>query len=109
MIWKEYEKDTNIKVNWKMVPHDSLEEKKNLTLASGDLPDVFYSSWINDQDLLKYGEQGVFLSLNELIESYAPNLQKIFEEYPEVKKAITLPDGNIYSFPTVQEFESMRF
>lgn len=109
MVWKEYEKKSNIKVNWETIPTASVNEKRNLKLASGDLPDVFYSSWISVEDLFKYGEQGVFLSLNELIDQYAPNLKKIFEEHPEVKKAVTLPDGNIYSFPTVQGFQSMRF
>src|SRR5699024_9236682 len=33
----------------------------------------------------------------------------LFEEYPEIKKAVTFPDGKIYSFPTVvsPEFTSM--
>ena len=61
-------------------------------------------------DILKYGEQGVFIPLNDLIEEHAPNLTKLLEENPDIKKGITFPDGNIYSLPTIFEpdFLSMR-
>jgi putative aldouronate transport system substrate-binding protein len=45
----------------------------------------------------------VFPKLNDLIDKYAPNLKKIMNQYPEVKKALTMPDGKIYSFPTLQD------
>lgn len=108
-IWKEYEDLTNIEIEWEQVHNESLEEKRNLALASGDLPDAFFASSIPPLDLLRYGEQGVLISLNDLIEEHAPNLNKLFEEQPEVKDAITFPDGNIYSLPVVehQDFISM--
>src|SRR5699024_9609122 len=108
LIWKEYSNMTNIEVNWDMADQD-LEEKRNLKLGSDDLPDAFYSAGIGNQELFKYGQNGVFIPLNDLIDDYAPNLKKVFEENPEVKKAMTFPDGNIYSFPTMQDFASMRF
>ncbi|PAV31156.1 ABC transporter substrate-binding protein [Virgibacillus profundi] len=110
MIFNEYEDMTNIDVNWEMVPLNSLEEKRNLALASGTLPDAFHSTWMPTSDILKYGEQGVFISLNDLIEEHAPNLKKFLEENPDIKKGITFPDGNIYSLPTIfePEFISMR-
>src|SRR5699024_11116210 len=54
-------------------------------------------------DLTKYGEQGVFLPLNDLIDEYAPNFKKILEEYPVIESSITMPDGNIYSFPLISD------
>lgn len=110
MIWNEYEEMSGIDINWEMVPSISLEEKRNLALASGTLPDAFHTASIPSIDLLKYGEQGTFIKLNDLIEEHAPNLNKLFEEYPSMKKAVTFPDGNIYSFPTIIEpdFLSMR-
>ncbi|NBJ68842.1 MULTISPECIES: extracellular solute-binding protein [Clostridia] len=101
LIWNTYEEMTNIDVEWEMVQSTGLEEKRNLALASGTLPDAFHTASIPTVDLLKYGEQGVFIPLNDLIEEHAPNLKKVLDEYPEVEKAITFPDGNIYSFPTV--------
>ncbi|PAV31194.1 ABC transporter substrate-binding protein [Virgibacillus profundi] len=101
MIWNEYEEITNIEVNFEQIPSESLIEKRNLVLASGDLPDAFYAADIPPIDIMKYGQQGSFLKLNDLIDEYAPNIKKVFETYPEVEKALTFPDGNIYSLPGV--------
>lgn len=111
LIWNEYEDMTNIKLEWKdQVQTDSLEEKRNLALAGGTLPDVFYLASMPTTDLYKYGQQGVFVKLNDLIDEYAPNLKKLMEKDPSIKKAITFPDGNIYSLPSVvsEDFTSVR-
>ncbi|WP_312543010.1 extracellular solute-binding protein [Enterococcus sp.] len=95
-MWQEYEKMSGIKVEWEEVKE--FGEKKNLIL-SGDLPDAFYQTgWSNDE-IVKYGKQGLFIPLEDLIAEHAPNLQKIFEEHPDVKKTLTAPDGHIYSLP----------
>lgn len=109
LILNEYEKMSNIDITWQQVPADGLQEKRNLALASGTLPDVFYAATIPVGDLQKYGQQGTFIPLNDLIEDYAPNLSKILEANPEIKKGLTFPDGNIYSFPTIYspEFTSL--
>src|SRR5699024_1232233 len=100
---------TNIDIEWEMVPADGLHEKRNLALSSNDLPDVFYAANIPPSDLQKYGDQGTFIPLNDLIDEYAPNLKKVLDENPDIKKGLTLPDGNIYSFPTIYspDFESL--
>lgn len=59
-LWQEYEKMTNIKVQWDTVHKDNLAEKRNLLLAGGDYPEMFYASAFPRADLLKYGKQGVF-------------------------------------------------
>lgn len=110
MIWNQYEEMTNIDVTWNQVPQASIEEKRNLALASGDLPDVFYASGLTVNDLFKYGKQGTFIELNDLIDQYAPNLKKLMNEYPEIRKGLTFPDGKIYSLPSIQDpdFLSIR-
>lgn len=101
MIWKEYSDMTNINIEWEMMPESGLSEKRNLALASGSLPDVFYTSQMPNIDLLKYGEEGVFVELTDLITEYMPNLNALLEEYPEIEKGMKFPDGNIYSLPTI--------
>lgn len=103
LIFNEYEKMTNINIEWDMVPYEAVKEQRNLALSSDTLPDAFHSAGIPNSDLYKYGEQGMFIPLNELIEDYGPNIKKVFEEYPEVEKALTHPDGNIYSYPTLYD------
>ncbi|MCS7459159.1 extracellular solute-binding protein [Paenibacillus doosanensis] len=100
LVWKEYAKMTNVKVNFQFVPFSSLTEKRNLALANGDYPDALYSARVPASDLMKYGSQGVFVKLNDYIDEYAPNLKKLMDKYPDLRKALTMPDGNIYSFPS---------
>lgn len=99
LLWKEAEKQTGIHVEWELIPQANLEEKKNLLLAGGTYPDAFYGGGITNQDLINYGEQGVFLPLNELIDKYAPNFKKVVQAHPEILRGLTAPDGKIYSLP----------
>src|SRR5699024_3204044 len=82
LIFNEYEDRSNIDINWKMVPGESLEEKRNLALGGGNLPDAFHSASIGLSDLSKYGDQGVFIPLNDLIDEYAPNFKHILDDNP---------------------------
>ncbi|MDQ0902163.1 MULTISPECIES: extracellular solute-binding protein [unclassified Paenibacillus] len=100
LVWKEYAKMTNVNVKFQLVPFENLNEKRNLVLAGGDYPDAFYSSRVSSADLAKYGAQGTFVKLNDLIDNYAPNFKKLMEKYPDLKKGLTMPDGGIYSFPS---------
>ena len=96
---KKYTEISNITINWEEIAYDSVEEKRNLALASGSLPDAFYGANLPPSDIFKYAKQGTFIQLDELINEHAPNLKKILEEYPDARKAITYPDGHIYSLP----------
>ena len=101
-MWKEYEKMSGIKVNWEELT--DIGEKKNILLTKGDLPDAFYQVGWSNGELLKYGKQGLFLPLEELIKEHAPNLQKYLEENEEVKKGITSADGHIYAAPYLDPY-----
>lgn len=105
-VLNEYEEMTNIDMQWNQVAIDGLAEKRNLTLASEDLPDLFYGAYIPNSDLYKYGKQEVFIPLNDLIDDYAPNIKAYLNEYPEVKNGITFPDGNIYAIPRLRDPDS---
>ena len=47
-----------------------------------------------------------FHSLENLIDKYMPNLQAVFEKYPEYRTMCTAPDGHIYSFPWIEQLGS---
>lgn len=110
-LWQEYEKKTNIHIEWETIQTTGLKEKRNLLLAGGEYPELFYASAFSRTDLFKYGTQGVFIPLNDLIDKYAPNFKALMEKYPIIKEGITMPDGNIYGLPTVYdpEFRSVFF
>ncbi|MGG1554009.1 hypothetical protein [Paenibacillus ferrarius] len=103
-MFKELQKLTNVQPTWTLVSNEQLAEKKNIMIASGDLPDAFYGrSVLTEQEVVKLGSQGAIIPLESLIESNAPNLKKILDKRPEFKKLITAPDGHIYSLPTTVE------
>ncbi|ACT00159.1 extracellular solute-binding protein [Paenibacillus sp. JDR-2] len=99
---KEMEKLTNIKFTYQLTPLDSFSTKKNLVFASGDLPDVLYAPDLTPAEQVTYGTQGVLIPLEKYIdEGYAPNLKKIFDEHPDIRKSFTTPDGHMYALPYI--------
>ncbi|MFD0462567.1 hypothetical protein ACFQY9_12540 [Microvirga aerilata] len=82
-------------------------EAFNLLMASGDLPDIVAGNELR-HDFVRYGMEGAFQPLNDLIEKHAPNLKKFLASNPEIKKAITAPDGNIYWIPYVPDGKYAR-
>src|SRR5699024_5077209 len=110
LIWQHYSNLTNINSDYTVVKLDALDVIRNLALGSGKLPDAFFLSQLTNSDILKYGEQGMFITLNDLIDEYAPNLTALMEDDPSIRKAMTFPDGNIYSLPAliVEDFLSLH-
>lgn len=91
-------------VNWEVqsaLPGD-INEKRGLLLSSGQYPDVLYKSNITNAEIEKYGQQGIFLELTELINQYAPNLKKVLDEREGAWETITSSNGNIYSLPEIK-------
>ena len=57
--------------------------------------DIYGGNGLRDS-IFSYAHEGAFIPLNDLIDSYAPNIKKYLEENPDVRKAMTDADGNIY-------------
>jgi putative aldouronate transport system substrate-binding protein len=102
-FWTEMEKLTNIHFTFDLVSPDALQERKNLLLASGDYPDIFYGANITGDEELTYGTQGIFIKLNALIDQYAPNIKKFFDEHQTYRGMINASDGNMYTIPRIEE------
>ncbi|MCZ8514768.1 ABC transporter substrate-binding protein [Paenibacillus filicis] len=100
---KWLEDKTNIHVDWIVADVKNYKDQLNLTLASGDLPDVIMNMGVSPEQQMIYGDQGVFVSFTDLIEKYGENTKKIFQEMPEVKDAITAPGNKIYSLPYIND------
>ncbi|MEK4296779.1 ABC transporter substrate-binding protein [Paenibacillus sp. FSL R5-0914] len=108
LINKRLEEKTNVHINWKNFTKDVFVEKRNLAVASGDLPDAIFNADYSDYELLKLAKDGAIVPLNDLIENNMPNFKKVLEEAPEYKSMITAPDGNIYAFPWIEELGSSK-
>ncbi len=102
-IFKRLEKKTHVKINWENIPDTDYTEKKNLLIASGDLPDAFYAAGFTDYELINYGKDGTIIPLEDLIDQYAPNLKALLKRRPDIKLAITATDGHIYGLPSWEE------
>ena len=80
---------------------DAWGESKNLMFASDDIPDLVLAYQFSNEELLDLGSQGILIELEDLIAEYMPNLQQIFEQFPEAKAKITSANGHIYTFPDI--------
>lgn len=100
---KHIEEKLGIAFKWNTTPDAVFNDKKLLMLASGDYPALIMNAGISKADQIKYGMQGAFIPLNDLIDQHAPNIKKALEEVSYLKPAITAPDGNIYALPKVNE------
>ncbi len=101
------EKLTNVHIEWIEVPTAAMEEKKNLMLASNDLPDAFAIN-LQDFDIVTYGGAKVFVPVQDMIKKFMPNYQKVMAQKPDIPKFTTAPDGNIYTFARLNEGSWMR-
>lgn len=102
-VFTEAAKLTNI--NLKGVAPSSAtdtQEVFNLLMVSGDLPDIVEGNNLKD-DFIKYGMEGAFIPLEDLIEEHAPNLKKFLEEHEYVKTFATAPDGHMYFIPYIPD------
>lgn len=98
-LWcfKKAKEITNIAFDITNISDEAWDERVNLAFATQSMPEVILSAGsLKDLDLIKYGSQGLLLSLSEYLEEYAPLVSERFEKYPEVPKALTSPDGSMY-------------
>ncbi|WP_045679714.1 extracellular solute-binding protein [Martelella endophytica] len=95
---------TNICLKNATVGSNTEDDKEafNLLLASGTMPDIVGMMGIRDV-VNKYGPEGAFQPLNDLIDQYAPNIKAILDENPNIRSAITSSDGNIYFIPDMPD------
>ncbi len=99
-IFKEAEKLTNVFARVTVSKSNTdFNQAFNLMLASGEIPDIVET--YDPVGFSKYGMEGAFVPLNEYFDEYAPNIKKMLEENPEIRKRITASDGNIYYVPHI--------
>lgn len=101
--FKKMEEMTNIKWEVDSALPAALQERRNLLIASNTYPEVFYKAGFTNEEVIRYGSQGVLMPLEDLIDQYAPNLKQRIEERPIILDYITAPDGHIYTLPQITD------
>ncbi|WP_165452764.1 extracellular solute-binding protein [Paenibacillus thalictri] len=100
IILKEVEKRTNTKLNITWVTPNNFSEKVNVTLASGDMPDLMLVTDTGNAAFRNMAKQGAFWDLTEMIKPY-PNLMK----FPKITYDNLNIDGKLYGIPRVRPTE----
>lgn len=108
-----YEELTGVHINWITANHSEAATKLNLSLSSGDYPDIYANYGFSASQIVEYGvEAGVFIPLNDLIDEYTQYAKMFLEKDSNLKEMITAPDGNIYTLfyyrPRLLEAASYR-
>ena len=92
------EEETGVDVVFQSPP-DNSEDAYRMMVISGDLPDVIMWQYSASTDRML--EEGLVIDLTELIAEHAPNLMRILEERPELRREIATADGRIFYFPSI--------
>lgn len=93
--FKNITEETGLTLEFIELAAGTAGEKVPLMLSGGDMPNVFWAL-ISDSQILQ--NSGQFVALEEMLETYAPNCLKTYNEITSAdwKQIMTTPDGHIY-------------
>jgi putative aldouronate transport system substrate-binding protein len=97
-VLAELQKRTNVSFNF-LKTAEGYNDKFKITLASGKLPDLLYAELV---DAKKYGPEGAFMPLDDLLKKYGPNILKTIKDRG-IEKDLKAADGKIYALPKLRE------
>ncbi|MBE5772003.1 MAG: hypothetical protein E7336_11610 [Clostridiales bacterium] len=105
-FWQLMEKVFNIHFNVTQVTNK--EEYITLTFAADDLPDLILGAGLTPAQIYEYGviEEQLLDVTPYLTPELAPQLNKLFEQYADLRSTITLPNGAIYCFPNIRDYDN---
>lgn len=103
-----YEKMTGVHIEWENVDSSIMNQQLSGAMSSGDMPDIIFKNQISNANLFKWGQQGLLVDIAPYLEEYAPNFSALLDKYPDIRQAVTAPDGAIYGFPQVGLTPEMR-
>lgn len=108
-LTRQWARDTNVQVTWDMLTEDVYADKKNLLLASGDLPDILWNTGLSDAEIATYSANHTLVPLDELFADNCPFLTALLDARPDIRSAVTSEDGHIYTLPSVEELGLVAF
>lgn len=94
-VFVELEKRTNVELNLIKVNKSSYDDQFQLSLASGDRPETMETY---PTDAKKYGMEGAFMPLDDLLKEHGPNIMQMIEDHG-IELEARAADGHIYGIP----------
>lgn len=108
-IFKRLKEQTNVEIDWTAIQSDQWPDKISLNMSDPNkLTDFIFSAGFSDSNLLKYGEYGAIIPLEEYIDAYMPNLKSVFDKYPEYRTMCTDVNGHIWALPWIEQLGSNK-
>lgn len=103
------EEHTGCHVEWIHPASGATDEKFNLIIASGNLPDMMVYNWSGVAGGAKsFAENEVIIPLKDLIKENMPNLSAYMEENPHIAKQFMDDSGEIYYIPFIRKDEQLK-
>lgn len=103
-IFKRLEESTNVHIEWTAIQSDQWGDKISLNMSNPNtLTDFIFTADFSDSNLLRYASQSVVIPLEEYIDTCMPNLQAVFEKYPEYRTMCTDTEGHIWALPWIEQ------
>ena len=104
-----YEELTGVHIEWENVDPSVFTQTLAGIIASGEeMPDVIYKANITNAQSYEWGEEELLVDISPYLESCMPNFSALLDENPDIRKAITAPNGAIYGLPQVIPAAPMR-
>ena len=95
--------DVDIKFETTSYGASEATEARQISLAGGDLPEAYmlvpWASQFSRAELQRYGDQGLLVQLNDLIEAHGPNISAALDEEPGFRELTEAPGGEIWGLP----------
>lgn len=88
---------------------DEWKAAKAAMQKDGDIPDVLFKAALTSAECQVMLENGVLIDLSGYIDTCCPNLSSLLQQYPEVRKAITLPGGQIAALPYIKPIGTQNY
>lgn len=96
-------KQTGVNIEFIHPTASNLTEQFNLLIASGNVPDIMSMDWYGVSGGPEfYLKNNTIISLNDVIDKYAPSLKAYLQDNPDIDKQIKTDSGNYYVFPFIR-------
>ncbi|MBO5020085.1 MAG: extracellular solute-binding protein [Clostridia bacterium] len=96
---EEYEKLTNMKIDWRLYTENVIKQQVILALQSGNLPDIIAGTTLDDESMLQYSANGTFVEITkDLLKEWAPNVYETYNKNPEAWNITKTSNGKMYAF-----------
>ncbi len=98
-LYDKISKDCNVKLEVIVAASDGWNDKFNVLVSSGDLPDTVFILG-NQAQVNELGQKGILLPFSDNL-AKTPILAKLFAQHPDDLKYLMAANGKVYATPCV--------